>query len=563
MLKTISRLFRRAPAAQPREKADTAGGARRSPDVDALLAEPLAALQAGRTQDAIGQLETLIESWPEIAEAHAILGDLHFKQRRFKDAQDEYLLAFGLKPDWWKPHYKLGMVALEQQSWKDAEHSLRRALDLGTDDARVHNALGAAYLHQRNVSEAVSAYRQAVAVDPELAQAHSNLGYVLFRDLAEYDEGARHIERALELAPDDAAALCNRIMVLDHIGRTDEALQLAGELLESDPGNAEARLNKALLLLKKGEFGRAWPDYEARKHTVFGRIHSDLPWPEWDGSSLADRTVYVYPEQGIGDQIMFASCMPDVVSHAKGCALECDPRLAAIFRRSFEGAEILTKGAWKSSQRLSLQPPDCKVAMGSLPGIFRHDLSAFPPHKGYLRADPAKIARWKARLAELPGRRTVGISWRGGLASTRQSLRSIALREWLPILSVPDVDFISLQYSDVQHELDALRHAEGTDIKHWPEAIEDYDETAALVAAVDLVVSVQTAVVHLAGALGKRTWALISALPEWRYGAERSAMPWYPTVELIRQERANEWNPVLQKVRKKLLAWSSDARALP
>jgi ADP-heptose:LPS heptosyltransferase len=194
--------------------------------------------------------------------------------------------------------------------------------------------------------------------------------------------------------------------------------------------------------------------------------------------------------------------------------------------------------------------------MGTLPLFLRRRSSDFPSHTGYLKADARRVAYWKAMLATLPGRRKVGISWRGGLATTQRSFRSIPLAAWLPILSTLGIDFVSLQYGEVDAELGVLR-ASGASLTHWQDAIDDYDETAALVSALDLVVSVQTAVVHLAGALGQRAKVLITAQPEWRYGATGS-MIWYPSVRLYRQETPGDWKPVIEAVRSDIAAWPSD-----
>jgi len=170
------------------------------------------------------------------------------------------------------------------------------------------------------------------------------------------------------------------------------------------------------------------------------------------------------------------------------------------------------------------------------------------------------VQHWKAKLAALPGRRKIGISWRGGLASTRRSLRSIPLARLSPILSVPGIDFVSLQYSDPDREVEALRTSGGPEVHVWQDAIDDYDETAALVASLDLVVSVQTAIVHLAGALGVPVWALIPAAPEWRYGGAGASMPWYPSVRLIRQPAPGSWGGVIEAVRHELQEWSRPPR---
>jgi hypothetical protein len=479
--------------------------------------------------------------------------------KRVEEARDCFLLAACFRPDWWPPHFHQGLLAFDDQRYADAVTALVKAVELGAADARVHNVLGASYLHARNVSGAVEEFRKALELDPDFAQAHSNLGCALFSELEQYEEGAHHLQRALELEPDNAAALSSWIMVLHHRRDTEEALRLADALLTRDPQLMEARVNRALMLLTEGDFAGAWPDYEARKQLPRNTCTSDAPWPDWDGSAPAGRSVFVYGEQGLGDEIMFASCVPDLAAQAGACILECHPKLVKIFGRSFQNVQVLAKDASRTAPA-SVQPsPEFKIAIGSLPRIFRTSRSAFRAHDGYLRADPERIAYWSAQLATLPGRLKIGISWRGGLASSRRSLRSIALQQWLPILSVPGVDFVSLQYSDPEGEREALQRAD-VRVHQWQEAIDDYDETAALVCALDLVVSVQTAVVHLAGALGREVWALIPATPEWRYGSHGSSMPWYPAVRLIRQPKLGDWGPVVEMVAVELQARTEPTR---
>jgi ADP-heptose:LPS heptosyltransferase len=212
---------------------------------------------------------------------------------------------------------------------------------------------------------------------------------------------------------------------------------------------------------------------------------------------------------------------------------------------------------WRDDRELSQDPPDVRVPIGSLPRFLRKEGGAFPRHTGYLTADAQRVAAWRDRLDALPGRKKVGLSWRGGLATTRRSVRSIELPQWLGLLKNEGVAFVSLQYGEPGGEIEALVREHGVVVHHWPEAIDDYDETAALVTALDIVVSVQTAIVHLAGALGKPVWALIPHVAEWRYGAAGEGMPWYPSVRLFRQARASDWDGVLARVADDLRAWSN------
>ena len=251
---------------------------------------------------------------------------------------------------------------------------------------------------------------------------------------------------------------------------------------------------------------------------------------------------------------MFASCLPDLLQRAGRCVVECSPPLEKLFCRSFPGVTVCAgdpasrDSGWVSG----LGAIDYQVAIGSLPLHFRSDRSRFPPHAGYLHADSQRRAYWRQRLDALGAGRKIGLSWRGGATSTRGELRSIALAEWLPLLALPACDFVSLQYDDDGGESGGFSHAHGVHIHHWQQAIDDYDETAALVSALDLVISVQTAVVHLSGALGKPAWVLVPSVPEWRYLQSGDAMPWYPSVKLFRQKQRDAWIPVITGIAQRL-----------
>ena len=257
----------------------------------------------------------------------------------------------------------------------------------------------------------------------------------------------------------------------------------------------------------------------------------------------------MYGEQGLGDEIMFASCVPELMARVGRCVIECSPKLEKLFRRSFAPATVYggpqTAGApaW-----LPLAPPiDRQIAMGSLPLHLRRTRAEFPRRSHYLQADPARIAHWKARLGRSGSRLHIGISWRGGTSQTHRDRRSFDLEQLLPLLRLPGMRFISLQYTDCRDELARLESSHGVTVDHWQEAIADYDETAALVSALDGVVSVQTALVHLAGALGRPVWAMVPAVPEWRYLHRGEELPWYASLRVLRQPVAGDWTAVIER----------------
>ena len=444
-----------------------------------------------------------------------------------------------------------------QGALEDALEAVQRAAALAPGEAAICNLLGTVLIGLGRSHEAVAEFRRALALDPQSADAHSNLGYVLLRHFEEVDEGAAHIEAALQVDPQHADALCNQVMALRYRGKLAEALTLSEWLLERAPDD-QLQLNRALMLLTLGDFARGWDEYEARKRLVPNS--GPLPCPEWNGEPVGDKTLLVQGEQGLGDQIMFASCLHDLGAFARHCIFETDARLVSIFARSFPRVKCYEARQGPRGWAVDAIKPDLCVKIGSLPRFFRRAPSAFPRHAGYLRPDPLRVQRWQARLRELPGILKVGVAWRGGVDSTRRGLRSIPLGQWRPALCVPGVDFVSLQHGDCRDELAQVEQAHGVTLHRWQEAIDDYEETAALVASLDLVISVQTAVVHLAGALGQSVWALIAAIPEWRYLATGEAMPWYPGVRLMRQSEVGEWAPVLERVGQELAALSAHAK---
>jgi tetratricopeptide (TPR) repeat protein len=475
-----------------------------------------AAFRAGNYEQAAVRFQDCVELRHDDADAHLNLGLSYQRLGKPDDAADSFALALCYREDFPEVHFNLGVVELERGAYE-------RAAD---------------------------AFEAAIRLRPEYAEALNNLGYVQFNYLGQVFEGEANINRALQLKPDFVDARCNLGLLFHQQGRFDEALTAYDEALRQQPGLDEARLDRALLWLAQGDFARGWPEYEARKKGSAHFTPRDYAVPEWDGAPSRDATVLVYGEQGLGDEIMFASCLPDVIGRVGRCVIDCSPKLEKLYQRSFPGATV--HGGPQSGADLAwlkkVAPVDFQIAIGSLPLHYRKSLESFPAHRGYLLADSGKIAAWRRKLAGVPGTRKVGISWRGGTKQTRQSARSIPLDEWLPILSCEDTAFISLQYTECSAELADLERAHGVRVHHWQEAIVDYDETAALMSALDLVLSVQTAAVHLAGALGRSAWVMVSASPEWRYLRTGATLPWYPALRIFRQRKLGYWQDVIEQV---------------
>lgn len=451
----------------------------------------------------------------------------------------------------------LGQALRKQGDLAGATSCYRRVLEIDEQDYRSWNALGIVAMERSLQQEARNAFEHALQLAPHLPEAHCNLGILALDDQC-FEDAIKWLEQALALDPGLTEARCNLGMAFYGAGFYAQSEQVLAQALAQDPGNALARLYTSFGYLMRGEWRAGWELFEERLRA--GNPARSFNHPHWDGGSLTGKVILVYGEQGLGDQIMFANCLPDVIARAAHCVVVVDDRLQCLLQRSFAAARVL---GWSQARRGALASCaiDCQVAIGSLPRHFRNTPQEFS-RAAYLVADAGRVAYWRARLARLGGGFKVGISWRGGTLSTRRALRSMELEQWRPLLQQRGAHFVSLQYTDCSAELDALRGQHGIVVQEWPEAIADYDETAALVGALDLVISVCTSVVHLAGALGKPAWVLVPASPEWRYMSQGKTMPWYASVELLRQQQNGMWQPLLAELSARLATWVGERQDL-
>jgi tetratricopeptide (TPR) repeat protein len=436
-------------------------------------------------------------------------------------------------------------TAISVRRYRDARRLLEGVVAEFPENADAWNLLGNACKLMGEYEIAIGHYRRALACVPGSVKVLSNLGLAL-REAGRLAEARAALEPVVRERPDYLDARVALALVAYDSGEDASAEAGVRAVLAEDPEHAEAHLDLALLLLRQGRYAEGWDHYEWRSRIDGAERVAGVRAPQWQGEPLADKSILLLAEQGLGDQIMFASCIPDLWPMNARCIVECDARLVRLFERSFPEATVRVAGA--AAADAVVEAPDAWAALGSLPGRLRRSDDAFPAHTGYLRAASDRIQYWRKRIRDGSDRPCIGISWRGGTATTRGASRSIPVNVLVDGVGGSDVRWISLQYGEVAADLAQARDR-GIAIEHWPEAIDDYDETAALVCALDLVVSVCTAVVHLSGALGRPTWVLVPAVAEWRYRREGSSMPWYPTARLFRQEIPGDWAPVLASVR--------------
>ena len=552
-----ARLGRRGPSRDP----DPALAATRQPDVGPDQARERIELLLGRgaSVEARTVAEEAADQYPEHAEINALCGSACLAAGDAESALDHVYLALHHDPGNERA-FQARIAALEQLGRHgEIPAACEEFLKARPGHADALHRLARAAHAARDYGRAAELLAQVVEQEPRNGEALNNLGLLLAREFAEFERGEALLRRALEVAPESGDARANLAWVCCERGAYEEGFRLFDEQVARAPDDHELRLMRAVARLKRGDFAAGWDEYEARFASPLS-TRRPYGFPPWDGRPRPEGALLVYGEQGLGDQIMFASCLPELQARVPDCIVECNPRLGRLFARSFPWARVVTAAqddpapAWLAERGSAHAGIGAQVPIGSLPRWFRRSAADFPRHSGFLRADPARVQAWHKRLAACGAGPRIGVSWRGGTATSRRGLRSLELAQLAPVLAGVPATWVSLQYTDCRAEIAAVAQRHGVTFHHWQEAIDDYDETAALVAALDAVVTVCTALVHLSGALGQRTLVMVPYASEWRYGAAGEAMPWYPSVRLLRQRAPGGWADLLERVQDELLA---------
>jgi Tetratricopeptide repeat len=421
----------------------------------------------------------------------------------------------------------------------------RRAVALRPDHAGAHNNMGVLRQQWGQTAEAVAAYQRAVESNPQLGLAWFNLGNCL-REENRLDEAVACYERARLLLPADSETRLNLATTLRDLRRFDEAHSILAEIPQTSPDRPQAEVNRALIHLLRGDLARGWDEYASRLKISSTAKPSDAL--RWDGTPLSGRSILLLSEQGIGDQAMFASCLPDLLATAGPTFVECDARLVPLFARSFPQVTAIPKTT-AATPLPSVGPCDVVDSIASLPRFLRRRIEDFPARVGYLRSDPERSCHWRSNLGRTGSALKVGISWHGGKDAETRRRRSISLDLWGPIFQVPGVRFFNIQYGAAAAE--AVRAArdfhipldDGSDC----DPLQDLDDFAAKLSALDLILTVDNSTAHLAAALAKPVWTLLPFAADWRWMLDRETTPWYPTMRLLRCRAADRWSELLQR----------------
>ncbi|HEY3902084.1 MAG TPA: tetratricopeptide repeat protein [Chthoniobacter sp.] len=465
----------------------------------------------------------------------------HHQAGQLSQAESLYRQILAVQPNHAGALHFLGLLAHQAGHRILAEQLIGRSIALEPNDPDAHCNLGEVYRATGRLDEAVASYRRALALDPNHPEASDNLGIAL-AEQGQFAEAITAHQRALQLKPDLASAHNNLGTALVEVGCIEEATASFRRALERNPDYSDARFNYSLVLLLQGEYERAWPFYEARA--------DDPSWPKrnfsvprWNGGPIEGRRILVHAEQGFGDSIQFVRYARLLAARGAQVILESPSTLAKLLSEASGVGETVIAGE-------PLPAFDLHVPMLSLPMLFQTTPETIPRETPYLFPNKALTETWARRLGERLGERSprlrVGLAWAGRPENARLRKRHIDFATLRPLLEVNGVDFISLQIDQAPAAIQQFPNP-----SQWIDItaeIHDFADTAALLAHLDLVISVDTAVAHLAGALGYLVWTLLPFVPDWRWGLNSETSAWYPTMRLFRQPFLGDWDSVLQRV---------------
>ena len=487
----------------------------------------------GQSRDSRNAFVTALKLRPHFAEAHLNLGNLYYSRRLFPAAAAHYQSALRVRPGYAKACNNLGNAFARLNRITEAIACYRRALLLKPGSAIAYHGLGNALAEKKQWAQALQCLQRAIEVNPVSADIHNSLGNLHYSQ-RKMEDAALHYRRAIEIDSTYARAHVNLGNSLLALGRHAQARSMYERGLALDPASPDALYNLALARLRNGEFARGWREYESR--WIFEELHlrpRNFRAPLWRGEPLEGKTILLHAEQGLGDTIQFARFVPLVAARGGRVILEVQPPLLRLLQ-SLPGVEkVIPRGA-------ALPALDCHCPLMSLPLALGTTLETIPSPEGYLQTDP------DMQLPALSATLRVGIAWAGNPHHKGDVTRSMPLEALTPLANLSGLSLISLQKGAGLEQLAPLK--DRLPIHDAAPAHVDMLETAGLVGTLDLVLSVDTSIAHLAGAMAKPVWIMLPWVADWRWMEQRSDSPWYRSARLFRQSAAGDWSSVVHQI---------------
>jgi tetratricopeptide (TPR) repeat protein len=533
------------------------------------------AQQAGEYEKSIRLIERALALDPDDPDTLNSLGVSYSGQGDVQQANRCFRRLVDLRPESAEAYHQFGKTQERMGEWEDAAKSYQKALTLRPDSPAFYGSVARLKCKQGAFAEGAESCRAALALEPGNHELHVQLANAL-TDAGDFGAAARALQQALALEPDSAAAVCALGYFFERQGDLRSAIdayrnaltldpkfgsayfhlgiihQLEGDLTKArrccfllqqlEPDSADARSLLGLIDLQEGNFREGWGKYEDRWNTLYGfRFRRKLLQPLWRGEALEGSRILLHAEQGLGDTLQFVRYVPLVAARGAQVCLEVQPRLYRLLAQTPGAAQVIRRGE-------PLPEVDWQCPLLSLPLALRTELHTIPTGVPYLHADPAQVAAWSERLAKDSLR--VGLVWAGSPLHPNERWRALPFELLTPLLGVPGVRFYSLQMGAPA----AVAKQAGSRLIDLQDAQTDFADTAAIVTSLDLVISVDTSVAHLAGALGRPVWVLLGKSPDWRWLLERTDSPWYPTARLFRQPTLGNWPDVMTRVEQELRA---------
>lgn len=505
-------------------------------DPQTLLTQASAAFAAGHFAEAASGFRELIASHSDVAELYINLGAALRALGDTQGAEMAYKDALNRAPQSALAWFNLGNLMRDLGRQADALAALGKADALQPGTPEILNNLGVQLYDMGAVEDACRHYRAALAGRPDFVDALTNLGNALQR-MCRMDEAEATLNRALSLAPENPVSRLNMAAFMAANGRYADAIDWAERAIAADPGYVDARLKLASLLIQQGDLVRGFAAYESRwEQPGWHTLPDILSIPSWQGEDLAGKRLLVWNEQGFGDALLYARYLPVLAAQGAAVTFMCEAALGRLMRQSLPPDIAIAD--------LAATPPlaDLHVSIMSLPHRLGTTIESLPAAEHYLTADPTDVATWRRELSEtFPGKPRVGLIWAGNPGQAHDYSRSMAPTDMAPLLDVDGVQFFNML---VGPRGDQWQHPKLADMRN---RLKDFAASAALMQALDLVISVDSAPAHLAGALGRPLWVLLAYDPDSRYFTERTDSPWYRSARLLRQAAPGDWaQPISQ-----------------
>jgi tetratricopeptide (TPR) repeat protein len=523
---------------------------------DALNLLGVIAQQTGNLKEALGLFDRALSAAPELAAAHYNRANTLRDAGRIGDAQAAYEAALTCDPGFQDALLNLGVLLYENGQTDDALEHFTTLARLAPGNSNAHYNIGRCHHARNRLNEACSALSQSLALNPQNPDAQFALANV-YADMIQYDDAITHIKAALNLKPNWPEAYTNWANYLLGLDQHEEALTVFNQALKLDPENINARVNRSLALLAMGRLKEGWEDHSARDKSdspFYRTFESDVP--RWHSEDLSNKAVLIWNEQGLGEEILYAGLLRDLAKTTRACTLLCSNKLTPVFKRSF--ADIVNLHITDEKNRaVNRTDFDFQLSLVDLGRLFRPSLAAFHKASPYLAYDKTRRSEIRVDLELKYGeeKKFVGISW----ASSNPiigSQKTIPLLQWSLMFSTPGVQFVNVQYGASVKDITALpEHLKSNIVS--VESIDlngGLDETLALLAALDLVITCSNTTAHLAGAAGLKTWVLVPAgrARIWYWFLEGHLSPWYAATEVFRQSASGDWTAIINSMAEQL-----------